>query len=648
MTEGERILEKEMPEPGQSERALRQSQERLRLTIAAADLGMWDWDIVSDQGVWSPRCLELFGLSPGTRVTYQRFLETIHPEDRDRIDQAIRTAMERHEDFDAEMRIVWPNGTVHYLAAGARAYYDPSGRLTRLIGFAKDITQHKLAERQLSQQAMLLDLAPFFVVDIDYHIVFWSRGMQMLYGWSGPEVLGKKSVELLQTSFSTPLEQIRDKLFRDGSWEGELVHTRKDGERITVACLLVLQRDASGQGISVMEVNNDIIQRRQAHEAVRESQERLSLAIATANLGMWDWDIVSDEGVWSPRSFDLFGISPGPRMTYQHFLETIHPEDRERVDRSIRAVVERHEDYEGELRIVLPNSTVRYIVSRGHANYDPLGRPTRMIGVAMDITARKQAEDALRAAKEELARANQELEEKVRQRTAKLQEAIGELQHMSYSMIHDMRAPLRSMQGFATLLEEDYTDSLKDQGLEYCRLIRQSATRLDHLVADALNYDNVVRQDFPLTPVEVGSLLRGMIETYPNLQEPEAHITIEFSELVVHGNPSSLTQCFGNLLGNAVKFVAPGVKPRVDVRAEAIGETVRIWVEDNGIGIPNDAQQRIFGLFQRVCHEGEYPGTGLGLAIVRKAVERMGGRLGLESEPGKGSRFWIELQMASF
>jgi len=250
-------------------------------------------------------------------------------------------------------------------------------------------------------------------------------------------------------------------------------------------------------------------------------------------------------------------------------------------------------------------------------------------------------------AKEQLARANQDLEEKVQQRTAKLREAMGELEYMSYSMIHDMRAPLRAMHSFTMLLEEECAGGgLPTQKRDYSRRIRESADRLDQLVTDALNYNKVVRQDLPVTPVEVGSLLRGMIETYPDLQPPGAQVVIEFDELVVRGNQSLLTQCFGNLLGNAVKFVAPGVKPRVRVRAEPRGEAVRIWVEDNGIGIPKDAQERIYGMFQRMHHESEYPGTGIGLAIVRKAVERMEGRLGLESEPGKGSKFWIELPNA--
>ena len=262
--------------------------------------------------------------------------------------------------------------------------------------------------------------------------------------------------------------------------------------------------------------------------------------------------------------------------------------------------------------------------------------------------------DARRA----MARSKEELEDVVQERTAELREAMDELEHMSYSMIHDMRAPLRAMQSFAMLLEDECADGLKPTGLDYARRIGESAKRLDRLITGALNYNQVVRQYSEPTAVELGKLLRGMLETYPNLQRETADIGIEFKELVVLGDESLLTQCFGNLLGNAAKFVAPTVKPRIRVWAEekhrgaekprnGDGDRVRIWVEDNGIGIPKEAHEKIFGMFQRLHRENEYPGTGIGLAIVRKAVERMGGEVALESEPGKGSRFWVELPRAN-
>jgi signal transduction histidine kinase len=150
----------------------------------------------------------------------------------------------------------------------------------------------------------------------------------------------------------------------------------------------------------------------------------------------------------------------------------------------------------------------------------------------------------------------------------------------------------------------------------------------------------------PLHRLDICQLLHGMLQTYPNLQSSEAEIHIDCDKVVVRGNEAGLTQCFSNLLGNAVKFVPPGGKPWVRVWAEDRGERVRVWVEDHGIGIPQDAHEKIFGMFQRLHRSDAYPGTGIGLALVRKVVLRMGGSVGVESAPGQGSRFWVELPKA--
>jgi signal transduction histidine kinase len=172
---------------------------------------------------------------------------------------------------------------------------------------------------------------------------------------------------------------------------------------------------------------------------------------------------------------------------------------------------------------------------------------------------------------------------------------------------------------------------------------------MDQLIADSLSYSQAARQELILEPVDLFQLLDGLVETYPNLQPDKADIRIDPGLPTVLGNEAALTQCFGNLLGNAVKFAKPGAKPQVRVWAEpGASKTktgcVRIWVEDNGIGIPKESLARIFGLFQRASKDRE--GTGIGLAIVRKVAQRMGGEVGVESEEAKGSRFWVELAQA--
>jgi len=169
----------------------------------------------------------------------------------------------------------------------------------------------------------------------------------------------------------------------------------------------------------------------------------------------------------------------------------------------------------------------------------------------------------------------------------------------------------------------------------------ESAKRLDDLIQDSLNYTKILRQELPNQPVDVAKLISGLIESYPQLQPHRANITVQGDLLWVNGNVALLTHCFSNLLDNALKFVAPGKVPGVSIWTEQRATVVRICIEDNGIGIHRDNQQRIFEMFQQVS--SQYAGTGMGLAIVRKAVDRMGGKLGVESELGKGSLFWIEL-----
>jgi len=270
---------------------------------------------------------------------------------------------------------------------------------------------------------------------------------------------------------------------------------------------------------------------------------------------------------------------------------------------------------------------------------EPGGTSVGAVVVFRDITE-------LVAARETLARGKAELEVLVEERTIKLRDMISELEHISYSITHDMRAPLRAMSAFAQLLLEDNSVSgSSPENKEYCRRILTAAGRMDTLIRDALSFTRAVLQELPLQPVNLSILLRGIIDTYPAFQANSVDIQIEGKLPIILGNESLLTQCFSNLLENAVKFVADGVQPRVRIWAEPNGTFVRIWVKDNGIGIPKHAHTRLFGMFQKL--DQQYEGNGIGLAIVRKVAQRMGGSVGVESQSGRGSRFWVELRAAS-
>lgn len=258
-----------------------------------------------------------------------------------------------------------------------------------------------------------------------------------------------------------------------------------------------------------------------------------------------------------------------------------------------------------------------------------------------DITDRKQAETELQKAKEALARHASQLEETVNERTASLRATVGELEMFSYSMVHDMRAPLRAMNSYSQLLVG--SENLTPEGRGYLERISRSAERLDQLIRDVLSYAKLSQKQPPLTQVDLDELVRELLPGYPGWNPPLAEVQLAEKLPRVMGHKALLAQCLSNLLGNAVKFVAPGVQPRIQISAESRDAKVRLKVQDNGIGIRPEHRDRIFGMFQRLHVTGEYEGTGIGLAIVRKAAERMGGQVGFESEPGKGTCFWIEL-----
>jgi signal transduction histidine kinase len=239
-----------------------------------------------------------------------------------------------------------------------------------------------------------------------------------------------------------------------------------------------------------------------------------------------------------------------------------------------------------------------------------------------------------------------ELERRVQERTAKLAETVGDLEAFSYSVAHDMRAPLRGMQGFAHLLLEEHATALSPEARDYLERIASSASRMDLLIQDALDYTQVLRQETELKLVDLDKITRHLVTTFPGWQPPRAEINIIGTLPPAFGHEGSIVQCLSNLIGNAIKFVPRGTTPRVRIWAEPLETNVRFYIEDNGIGIASKDHDRIFRMFERLNAADEYEGTGIGLAVVRKAVERMKGRVDFESEPGRGTKFWIELKKA--
>lgn len=757
---------------------LRKGETLMRLAHQVTHIGTFESNMETGVNTWSPELEAMYGLKPGQFGGTQSAWEAlVHPEDRLRAVATVERTLRTFQPEEDEWRVVWPDGTVHWLLGRSQAFPNRAGRPLRIVGVNIDITKRKLGEEAVWQHEELLrkraaeretderfrtmvDAIPnqAWIARPDGYIFWFNRRcfeytgatQKQLEGWAWKDVHDPQVLPEV-------LKRWRHSIDTGEPFEMEFPVRGADGRFRSFLTRILPLKDDEGRVKRWFGTLTDVTQQKENQEILRLSEERFRTMANTISQLAW---IARADGhfIWfNHRVYEYTGATP-EQLEGWGWGSVIDPQELPKVAELWRHSLATGEPFvEMEFPIRGANGRFRPFLAHTIPVKDDEGRVTLWFGTGTDISELREREKALArqarlidlsptatlvlkpdqtitfwsdgaerlygwSRKEALGRRSHELlrtefperlksimaklqnggvwsgelrhytrdnrqvlvqsywlaernaqgditellesnsditerkslqehlEDVVEARTAKLHEAIADLKHMSYSMVHDMRAPLRAMQGFSVLLEEECPDCQHSPALDFLHHIRESSSRLDRLITDALNYNRVVCEELPMVPIEIGRLLRGMLQTYPNLHRTVADISIDLVDLTIVGNESLLTQCFGNLLDNAVKFVAPHVRPCIHVWAEQIqgrgSEIVRIWIEDNGIGIPKAAQEKIFRMFHRMHSEAEYPGTGIGLTIVKKAVERMNGRVGLESEPGKGSKFWIDLPNA--
>ncbi len=379
------------------------------------------------------------------------------------------------------------------------------------------------------------------------------------------------------------------------------------------------------------------LERLRAEVALHESNERLRMGLAAARMGTWTCELDGRGRMfWSPELEAIFGLGPGEFPgTEQALYDFIHPEDREVVRQAFEKAIQIRTDYETEFRFLPRGRPPGWMLGRGRAYYDAAGNPVRLAGVAIDITARKAAEQEVR-------RLNAELERRVRERTAQLESINQELEAFAYSVSHDLRAPLRAIRGFGEVLLERYAGRLDAEGQDFLRRACDSGQRMNRLIDDLLMLSRVGRSDLRWQRVDL-SVLAEAIAAELRKAEPGREVqTVIEPGLRAEGDERLLRVVLDNLLANAWKFTRHRAGAQIRFGFSDQPEPA-FFVRDNGVGFDMAYAGRLFGVFQRLHSNSEYPGTGVGLATVRRLVQRHRGRAWATGVVNQGATFYFTL-----
>lgn len=644
--DGLTIFYKDITERKKAQENLDKSEKRFRALIENISDAIVINDSDSKLIYQSPSVTRILGYSPEERKD-KLVISYVHPDDREKFANLYKVLHKNPgRPFPFQYRVLHKNGSYIWLeGVVTNLLLEPT--IQAIVANYRDISDRKEAEERLLHERTLLrtliDNLPdyIYVKDTKSRFLINNKAdLRLMNSASEADIIGKTAIEIFGPEIGRPFHESDESVFNTGEPVIDLdeVTINAGGKRKYLLTTKVPLKDTQNNVIGLVGISRDVTRQKEIELDLRNTNYFLESAQKVGKIGHW----VSETGLqgklhWSAETCRIFGLDPdefdGDVNTFFRF---VHPEDLNLITESTQEAIRNRQPYSVDHRIILTDGTQKWVHEQGEVNYDVNGQPAEILGIVQDITERKNAEN-------EILKLNSELEERVILRTSQLQAANRELEAFTYSVSHDLRSPLRIIDGYSQILKEDYVKIIDADGQKVIEIIMANAKKMGQLIDDLLNFSRIGRSELRKTRVNMKTVIE---ETLAELQLGGTLLPdkIKINELNDgYCDVALVKHVWINLLSNAVKYSSTVPSPEIEVGMVAGTNKATYFVRDNGVGFDMNYYHKLFGVFQRLHGHNEFSGTGVGLAIVQRIVLRHDGSVWAESKLNEGTTFFFTL-----
>lgn len=626
-----------------TKKKLKKSQKVTEILIENIDGIFWEADALTFQFTYvSPQVEKITGYTQEEWMETPTFwIDHIHPEDRDFAVHFCHKETQALQDHKFDYRFLKKDGTYVWLNDRVKVMHD-EGIPYKLAGLMVDISYEKGLSTALGDELRLkqnfIQALPsvFYLFDEDGKMQIWNNLLENVTGFTHDEIQNMHPLDFFEGKEKEVVKDHIQKVLEQGHSEVETLLYRKQGQPVPfifTASKTVYQGKTCvfGTGLDVSEITA-------SKHQLSVSNERFEFMAKATNDAIWDFDVANSHLFWADGFSSLFGYDLSQtRPSMELLISLIHPDDRDRIVNLIKSYLNprsTQSKWLEEYRFKKSDGSYAYVIDKALFIRNAEGKVTRVVGSMQDISSRKEYEKSLQ-------KLNEELEAKVKA----LALSNLELEQFAFVASHDLQEPLRMISSFMGLLKRRYADKLDDKAEQYIQFAIGGAKRMQRIILELLELSRVGRTESKLEPVRTQEFVNEII-TGLALKDRKGKFSFE-NLPTIQTNKTLLQHIFLNLITNAIKYSKKDIPLEVKITAEETTEYWKFSVSDNGIGIDQEYFEKIFVIFQRLHHDHEYDGTGIGLSIVKKAVEKLEGKIWIESTVGVGSTFHFILKKPS-